>query len=410
MTDDEMIDSVNNLLDRMGDKTLACVGIQERIPKKTKFKIICSECSFDEEMYPDEVFITTRGILQNRVKPCLCSRSPKLSSRQAVLVVNRLLKEMCNTHLNAISVQSINNCNMFTVECSICSLDKEMFPSGVFKISKSDLKDGCIPCGCSKLFKPNERQDILSTSRLLKNRGNTHLSVVGCISEFKKDRKFKVKCNLCDKDPELLPEIFTATKSSLKQGSVPCGCSPAYKWSKNQYEIIVERKLKKDNSTWVGWEKEGNYKCKDKFKWVCADGHNCCTPIDNFTHANQGCSICAHTGFNKGKPASLYVTRWSLPDKTPFIKIGITNHVKVSKRINQQARKTDYLPITIATVEGCGEDIWDLELDIKRRLGLGNGRGVDKCLMEDGYSECFFEGDGTKLTKVMEILSDYTNS
>lgn len=56
-------------------------------------------------------------------------------------------------------------------------------------------------------------------------------------------RVYEVTCSTCSLDTELYPEGFTSCTKSLRKNSVPCGCSGNYKWNKEQYRILVERKL-----------------------------------------------------------------------------------------------------------------------------------------------------------------------
>lgn len=39
------------------------------------------------------------------------------------------------------------------VKCSVCAEDSELFGDGIFEISFSNLNKGCLPCGCSKVYK-----------------------------------------------------------------------------------------------------------------------------------------------------------------------------------------------------------------------------------------------------------------
>lgn len=51
-----------------------------------------------------------------------------------------------------------------------------------------------------------------------------------------------VKCGVCGKDPELNGEgYFRAFKNNLLKPSIPCGCSPRNKLSREQYIIIAQR-------------------------------------------------------------------------------------------------------------------------------------------------------------------------
>ena len=47
---------------------------------------------------------------------------------------------------------------LFSVECSSCSKDTELFPESEVLISKNNLKQGKKPCKCSAGWKPSNYQ------------------------------------------------------------------------------------------------------------------------------------------------------------------------------------------------------------------------------------------------------------
>ena len=53
---------------------------------------------------------------------------------------------------------------IWNVSCSICSKDKELFPSGLFEGNKYQLDHGQVPCGCSP-YKYNYRQNKIILAR-----------------------------------------------------------------------------------------------------------------------------------------------------------------------------------------------------------------------------------------------------
>ncbi|HAS3326879.1 TPA: hypothetical protein NJN57_001171 [Vibrio cholerae] len=53
---------------------------------------------------------------------------------------------------------------------------------------------------------------------------------------------FTLECSICGVDEVLFPDGFTSTKSNLVcNARVPCSCSGRYKYSPNQYHILVQR-------------------------------------------------------------------------------------------------------------------------------------------------------------------------
>ena len=56
------------------DGTLEVIGIAGKKARNTAFKVTCTECSKDKELFPDGYFTSTKGNLNSGRKPCGCSR------------------------------------------------------------------------------------------------------------------------------------------------------------------------------------------------------------------------------------------------------------------------------------------------------------------------------------------------
>lgn len=68
---------------------------------------------------------------------------------------------------------------LFTLECSMCSKDKELWPYGSITSQKCSLVRGSIPCGCAK--KPHWTQDQyeILINRKCAERGYQFMGFVG---------------------------------------------------------------------------------------------------------------------------------------------------------------------------------------------------------------------------------------
>ena len=156
---------------------------------------------------------------------------------------------------------------IFSVDCTICSKDTELFPAG-FSIRKNHLqnKEGClnrIPCGCSVHSKWTDEQDELLTQRVL-DETQPNLKVVGSETIKGKLRKFILECNVCSIDTELWPEgRIMSIKNSLVEGVIPCGCSVKPEWTEEQFKIRIKRECKLRGYIFRGWDlsqSEGKFK------------------------------------------------------------------------------------------------------------------------------------------------------
>lgn len=75
------------------DGELEVIGIAGRTGKYNNvalFKVTCTECSKDKELFPDGYFVSTKGSLLNGLKPCGCSKSARWTPDQFIIRVRRL--------------------------------------------------------------------------------------------------------------------------------------------------------------------------------------------------------------------------------------------------------------------------------------------------------------------------------
>lgn len=74
-----------------------------------------------------------------------------------------------------------------------------------------------------------------------------HLIVLGKLPKTTKVIHYLCKCQECSKDPELFGDgYFYSTKAHLIKGRLPCGCSKAPRWNKDQSIVLLERVANKD--------------------------------------------------------------------------------------------------------------------------------------------------------------------
>ncbi|EOW9283502.1 TPA: hypothetical protein PX772_002836 [Vibrio cholerae] len=102
--------------------------------------------------------------------------------------ITRLQREFIGTTFNTdkgstltvvdVSHKSGSNA-VFTLTCSICSKDKELFPDGSIKSRKADLEKGAVPCGCSNMPKWSQEQFETLIKRKCSLRGYEFQGFVG---------------------------------------------------------------------------------------------------------------------------------------------------------------------------------------------------------------------------------------
>lgn len=134
------------------DGKLEVIGIDEKTIKDGSklFKVVCSECSKDKELFPDGYFISTKGRLKAGQKPCGCAKNPRWKTWQFLTLARRAAKDRFIVHGFA-----------------------EEFKNAQTKLNLECLKDGCkwtasintILSGngcpkCAGVYKPTEQEAL----------------------------------------------------------------------------------------------------------------------------------------------------------------------------------------------------------------------------------------------------------
>jgi len=77
---------------------LEVIGIAGKQGNITLFKVTCTECSKDPELFPDGYFVSTKGNLVRGKKPCGCAKSPKWKDWQFLILARRAAKDRFIVH------------------------------------------------------------------------------------------------------------------------------------------------------------------------------------------------------------------------------------------------------------------------------------------------------------------------
>jgi len=411
----------------------------------SNYKIIasCNKCIPDSEVFPEGSFIITPDKFKEGKLPCLCSKSPKLSPHQALIVHNRFLSVKFPT-LKA--VKHLGN-NRYEYECGVCSIDTELWGKG--SITGLKVVDS-LPCGCSKSTRFTREQYELLILRRCSSLGYEFLGFLG---EYKgKDTKLKlynpasgntwgstklisflngnkdpaiavrerakrtmmsdveltdrlysnfnypegtvftrsetteiinVFCPICSQDKYSKncedSSKFSARLGDILSGKKCCRCS-SYSFSLEDKELQAREYVTNLQGHYYGWVEGKEGK---SVEWICASNHKNKTTMSVFGN-NGGCSTCAKGGFKPNSEASFYIVEWYGYGES-YLKYGVTNQ-EVLQRIKQQARKAhlDY-NILYTFYNDSGQAVLDVENKVKDLYGRD---GVcPKQWLPDGFTE-----------------------
>lgn len=124
--------------------------------------------------------------------------------------------------------------------------------------------------------------------------------------EGNKEPLYQVECQICKLDKELFGDaLYKCTSDFIKTGKLPCGCSRTPKWSAEQWEILIKRKCKENNSEFEGFVVEGKINQNSKLKLkcnVCENRWETCS-VNNLVKDRQ-CPHCANLNRAKAKVTS----------------------------------------------------------------------------------------------------------
>lgn len=80
------------------DGKLEVIGIAGYKKTAVVFKVTCTECSKDLELFPDGYFVSVKSSLIRGLKPCGCSKSPRWEGWQFLILARRAVKDRFIVH------------------------------------------------------------------------------------------------------------------------------------------------------------------------------------------------------------------------------------------------------------------------------------------------------------------------
>lgn len=155
---------------------------------------------------------------------------------------------------------------------------------------------------------PLEQDDwVRSNVRFGKNQ---QVVLVGCFKERSSSWKgyktaYVVHCKRCSEDAELFGEgYFRSLKAHLKDGKLPCGCTPPRQWTKEQYSILCSRAASRIGLNFAGFHGEW----KNAFTKILLEcpihGVSSRGPMVPLLSKGVGCPKCADKVIREGKRKS----------------------------------------------------------------------------------------------------------
>lgn len=169
------------------DRKLEVIGIHGKIGKTTTFKVTCTECCKDPELFPDGYFVSQKGHLINGLKPCGCGRYPRWEDWQ-YLILARRAGEKKNFIVHGFSEEFHGQKTKLNLEC--------LKDSHKWNASISDIINHGSGCPkCSGVYRPTEQEALQKCVDICKE---MNYDIIGFTNGYKGVRKtrFKYGCKI----------------------------------------------------------------------------------------------------------------------------------------------------------------------------------------------------------------------
>lgn len=214
------------------DGKLEVVGIVGKHGTAATFKVTCTECSKDPELFPDGYFVSLKGSLIKGQKPCGCSKKPEWCDWQYLIIARRAVKDRFIVH--GFSEEFHGNTTKLNLECL---KDGHKWTARI-----NDIINGGKGCPkCAGVYRPTEQEALQKCIDICKE---MDYDVVGFPNGYKNQRsRFEYICKIHGKH-QVRYTNFVNTGSRCS-GCAITGYSTSkqgtfyvYKWTKDNHGFI----------------------------------------------------------------------------------------------------------------------------------------------------------------------------
>lgn len=146
------------------------------------YKVTCTECSKDPELFPEGYFASTKGNLLSGKIPCGCSKSPKWESFQFLILANRAAKGRFIVH--GFSEEFNNVHTKLSLECI---KDGHIWNASIDSVTISGA--GCPKCKAAKIATSRTVPKHIALQKCIDICEEMNYEVVGFVGEYKGARK-----------------------------------------------------------------------------------------------------------------------------------------------------------------------------------------------------------------------------
>ena len=197
------------------DGRLEVIGIAGKQGTNTTFKVTCTECSKDKELFPDGYFISTKGDLIKSKKPCRCSKF-NWEYWQFLVLAKRSAGARFIVH--GFSEEFHGQKTKLNLEC--------LKDGHKWTARSNDIINGGTGCPkCSGVYRPTEQEALQKCIDICKEMGYDAIGFVDGYKGVHKTR-FEYICRIHGKQ-SVIYGIF------INNGTRCMGC-----WKDKQLELL----------------------------------------------------------------------------------------------------------------------------------------------------------------------------
>lgn len=202
-------------------------------------------------------------------------------------------------------------------------------------------------------------------------------------------------CPICSHDEYVkagvCTGIFTGDAGHLKAGCLSCRCSPAYRFTREQWEYRIKKECKLRGYVFLGWSGD-RWGCSYKFTYNCPTHDEHRIVSDDF-FAGQGCPLCAGRSQQE-----CYINVVKDGDLPVALKLGISKNSDIRLKIQNSRNKLNMERIALysfPTVAQCKAAERCCKKTLRRKV-------VSKQDMPDGWTETVALTDYDKVVSIYE--------
>lgn len=170
------------------DEKFEVIGIHGKSYHNTTFKVTCTECSKDPELFPDGYFVSTKWNLKNGKKPCGCSDRPVWEDWQFLILASRVAKDRFIVHGFAEPFKNAKT--KLNLECL-----KDGFKWTASISSVINAANGCPKCKRTNLTKQQKTPEHIALQKCIDICKEMDYDVIGFVVGYKGARKTRFEYN-----------------------------------------------------------------------------------------------------------------------------------------------------------------------------------------------------------------------